>query len=87
MYTAASLHPVLLGKANQAKITPFDLKHWDLCACLVAAEVAQRLEVRSFSCHAALTCGAGFPGSVNKVQTNTNTTGMLSISGFTADVI
>lgn len=47
-YTFAPLHPVLLGKANQAKITLFDLKHQDSysAVCLIAAEIALRWEVR-----------------------------------------
>lgn len=47
-YTFAPLHPVLLGKTNQAKITLFDLKHQDSysAVCLIAAEIALRWEVR-----------------------------------------
>lgn len=52
----------------------------------MAVEIAQRQEGRPFTCCAVSKCGAGFQGSVNKVQTNMDKTGIFGISVFTAAV-
>lgn len=80
---------MFLGKTNQAKeinkkYTHSDLQHRGSYSAvfLIAAEVAQQQEVRSFTCHAVSKCQAGFPGSINKVQTDKDKTGMFGISVF-----